>query len=365
MIVTLAAIALSAYLLELLLLGIGLARSRRMHPQRGYEPTVSVIVAARNEEAFIERCISSLLHLDYPREKLEFVIVNDGSTDRTKELIDDLARRDPRIRTISTTPGSGNLRGKTNAVAGGINASSGEILLFTDADCVVSPGWVRSTVAYFDERTGAVGGFTLLDAGGAFGGIQALDWVFLFGIASAAAGWNIPLTAVGNNLAVRRSAYLGTGGYAAIPFSVTEDYALVRAILRRTDYRVRFPLDPSTVVRSSPCQTWEQLYRQKQRWSVGGLDMVFYGMLIMAIGWLARAGIVMTLLTSGWGAGAIFLGVLALADLALLIRPLRLFRETRTLRYFPAFELYLFVTVLVIPIVALLSRKVVWKERTL
>lgn len=365
MIIAIAGIVLAAYVLEVLGLRLGLARSGQLRPMNGAEPTVSVIVAARNEEAFIERCVASLLCLDYPEGKLEIVVVNDGSTDRTEEIVKRYAGAHPSLKVLSTMPGEGNLRGKTNAVACGIEASSGEIIMFTDADCVVGADWVRSTVGYFDEGAGVVGGFTLLDDRTMFEGVQALDWVFLFGVASATAGWDLPLTAVGNNLAVRRVAYRETGGYAAIPFSVTEDYSLVQSIFRRTRYRVRFPLDPSTVVRSTACGSWRQLYRQKQRWGVGGLDMIFRGVLIMAGGWLVRAGLVGTFLTSGWVWGLSYGAVMAAADFAFLLRPLRLFGRMRTLRYFPVFEVYFFAAVLATPVIAFFSRQVVWKERTL
>src|SRR5262249_4885825 len=151
------------------------------------------------------------------------------------------------------------------------------------------------TVGYFREPIGVVGGFTILESRNHFAGMQALDWVYLFGLASAAAGWKEPLTAIGNNLSVRRSAYDATGGFEKIPFSVTEDYALVQAIVTRTKYEVAFPVRPRMAVQSQPCGDTEQLFRQKQRWGVGGLDMVFRGMLLMLVGWCGRAALFVAL----------------------------------------------------------------------
>ena len=76
---------------------------------------------------------------------------------------------------ITAVPGKGNMRGKANALAQGIRQSSGEILMFTDADCIVPPRWVRKTVQYFTDEVGIVGGFTLLKANRTFEGIQSLD----------------------------------------------------------------------------------------------------------------------------------------------------------------------------------------------
>ena len=186
------------------------------------------------------------------------------------------------------------MRGKANALAQGIHQSSGEILLFTDADCTVPRQWVRTTVQYFTDDVGVVGGFTLLKANRIFEGIQSLDWIFLFSLASSMAGLNRPLTAIGNNVGIRRAAYTAVGGYEVIPFSVTEDYALVHTIYQNTTYRVVFPINPETVVISSACRTLHHLYHQKQRWGVGGLDMVFRGKVIGIIGWLAKTGMIVT-----------------------------------------------------------------------
>src|SRR5262249_33713215 len=152
------------------------------------------------------------------REKLEAVIVNDGSTDRTREIAEEMARSHTWMKVISTHHGEGNLLGKTNAVSAGIDISRGEILMFTDADCTIPPEWVREAVKCFDEKAGIVGGFTILESHRTFEGMQALDWIFLFGVSSATAGWGIPLTAIGNNLSVRRSSYDATGGFRNIPF---------------------------------------------------------------------------------------------------------------------------------------------------
>jgi cellulose synthase/poly-beta-1,6-N-acetylglucosamine synthase-like glycosyltransferase len=354
------------YVVQMIALRIGLNRSDRSAVVEQYEPAVSVIVAARNEEECILTCLEALSKISYPKEKLDIVIVNDGSTDRTWEIVNTFIRQHPTIRMISTTPGTGNLRGKTNAVAKGIEASSGEIIMFTDADCTVPSSWVRETVKSFDEHVGIVGGFTLLRAGTVFEGIQSLDWVFLFGLASSTAGWKMPLTVIGNNFSVRRAAYLATGGYGVIPFSVTEDYALVQAVVTKTEYKVSFPLNPDAVVISNACKTWQHLYRQKQRWGVGGLDMVFRGLLITSVGWIERILLIAAMMT-GTPFSVLFITLISLllADYMFLEKPLRQFGKRTTLKYFPLFELYFSVYMLILPLVALLSKNVVWKERKL
>jgi cellulose synthase/poly-beta-1,6-N-acetylglucosamine synthase-like glycosyltransferase len=366
MLTILLAFAIAVYVVMLLVLRIGLERSDSIERRTDHEPSVSVIVAARNEEQCIGTCIESLLQLDYSDEKLECIIVNDGSTDRTSEIARLYMDKHPlRIKVINARPGEDNLLGKTNAVAQGIDASRGEVLMFTDADCTVPTTWVRSTVQYFTGSIGIIGGFTLLKAGTIFEGMQALDWVFLFNIASAMAGLKSSLTVIGNNLSVLRSAYNDVGGYRCIPFSVTEDYALVQAITRKTTYRIAFPLDPANVVRSIACKNAMQLFRQKQRWGVGGLDMVLRGMLIMSIGWFLRILLIASFFTVQYVVVAFALVCVFFIDIRFLFKPLKRFGALSYFRYFLFFELYYLLYVPLIPIVAIVSKNVVWKERKL
>jgi cellulose synthase/poly-beta-1,6-N-acetylglucosamine synthase-like glycosyltransferase len=355
----------AAYLIEFIILRIGIRKASSVPTAKGYEPTVSIIVAARNEENFIGSCLNSLLEVDYPVEKLEIIAVNDHSSDRTAEIIAGLSSRFPRIKLVSTNQEKGNLRGKTNAVAAGIAVSKGEILMFTDADCIVPKDWVCETVKYFTPETGIVGGYTLLDSHGPFEEMQTLDWVALFNTAAATAGWNIPLTAIGNNLSIRRTAYEQTGGFEKIPFSVTEDYAIVRAILAKTPFRISFPLNPRTMVKSNPCKTWNQLYRQKQRWGVGGLDVIPLGFFVMAITWALKS---LLLLGVFFATLPVWIGVFLLkcaADCYYLWKPLRRLNALYYLRSILFFEIYFTLYVVIIPFIALFSKRVVWKERSL
>ena len=201
------AIVAVIYTAQMIWLRVGLERSDIASGENAYEPMVSIIVAARDEEEFIGECLASLLRLEYPPQKLEIIVVNDGSSDRTAEIVGKIASVHTSVRLHTSVPGKNNLRGKTNAVAQGIEISRGEILMMTDADCVVPGGWVSSTVKQFREGVGIVGGFTILEGNSAFAGIQALDWLFLFSLSSAMTGWRMPLTVIGNNLSVRRSAY--------------------------------------------------------------------------------------------------------------------------------------------------------------
>ncbi len=328
------------------------------------EPIVSIVVAARNEEQNIERTLTSLAALDYPKEKLEIIIVNDCSTDATPHIMNRYAQQFPFIHAMTAKPSADHLRGKSNAIAQGIDNSSGEIIMMTDADCAVPPSWVRATVEYFDDHTGVVAGITLLHYTSWFGGMQSVDWSYILAIAASTMALRHPLSCIGNNFSFRRKAYDEVGGYRGIKFSVTEDYALFKAITRSGKWNYKYPLDKKTLVLSTPCDTAKELYRQKRRWGVGGKDMRLSGMLIMAVSFFTHA-LLLTGLFSGISAALFLSSVLTklILDFLLVFTVLIKVEQRRQLKYFLIFELYLLATVIVLPFAVFFGGEVIWKGR--
>jgi glycosyltransferase involved in cell wall biosynthesis len=112
-------------------------------------PFVSVVVPVLNGERTIKDCLVSLLRTDYPEERREILVVDNGSTDRTTEIVESFPvalLREER-------------RGASAARNRAIEASRGETLAFTDADCMVSRGWLRELVGGFEnEEVGVVAG---------------------------------------------------------------------------------------------------------------------------------------------------------------------------------------------------------------
>lgn len=255
-------------------------------------PTVAVVVAARDEEGCIGRCLDALLAQDYPADRIEVVVADDGSTDGTAAAVrarmrraltlagddgsgDDSPTDDdlPALRLVRVPEAAGALRGKANALHAAIATTTAEIVLVTDADCSAPPLWARTKAAPFaDPAVGLVCGLARIDPrpDRPFDRVQALDWTLLIGAMSALAEAGFPATGMGNNMAFRRAAYDAVGGYPALPFSVTEDFTLVRAVAERTPWRVRFPIDAASTVWTLPAEGFRGAYRQRQRWARGG-----------------------------------------------------------------------------------------------
>jgi glycosyltransferase involved in cell wall biosynthesis len=199
----------------------------------GALPPLSVIVPARNEERGIGPALEALCAQDHP--DFEVVVVDDGSTDRTHEILADLSRRHPNLQVVrGEEPPSGWL-GKPNAQRVGLERARGEHLLFVDADVRYAPGVLRRAAAEFERRRldmllllatlearglervlmSNLDAFTLYVAPVFLSNVQAFRG-FAFGAGSG-------------NL-VRRRALEAAGGLEAIRDEVVDDVAMGRRI---------------------------------------------------------------------------------------------------------------------------------------
>jgi len=125
-------------------------------------PAVSAVMVVRNEEAVIARKLQNLLTLDYPRAKLDVVVVSDGSSDRTPAILADYARDSglpTRVRTLMKPVSQGKAAGLNDA----IKLATGEVLLFTDARQQIESGALRLLIENFaDSEVGAASGELML-----------------------------------------------------------------------------------------------------------------------------------------------------------------------------------------------------------
>lgn len=146
----------------LLLLALSKLRPAPLVDQKAdITPPVSLITPAYNEEKVIAHKIENTLALDYPREKLEIVVVSDGSTDGTNEIVRTFADRG--VKLVALPPD----QGKSNAQNRGVAEAHGEILFFTDANVMLQPDAIRKIVSNFnDDQVGCVvGKVTYLNEG--------------------------------------------------------------------------------------------------------------------------------------------------------------------------------------------------------
>ena len=139
-------------------------RPRRVAKDAAFEPSVSVIIAAHNEEDVIGERLENLLALDYPGDKLDIVVASDASTDRTDEFVRAVAEREPHVRLLACERG-----GKVAAQHHAVRETSGDVVAFSDANSTWAPDVLRLlTASLADPEVGYVcGRLELRDATGA------------------------------------------------------------------------------------------------------------------------------------------------------------------------------------------------------
>lgn len=307
-------------------------------PPGAARPTVSILIAARNEETTIRACLEAVARLDYPPECVEVLIGNDQSTDRTGEVVIDFITDKPNFRLIAISESQTNLRGKANVLAQLARLARGQYLFFTDADTQVPPDWLTEMSRYLAGNVGIVTGVTLPDGPRLFHALQTMDWLYNLTLTHLVSSFGVPVTAMGNNMAVSRTAYDAVGGYESLPFSVVEDYALFRAVVGQ-DFGFRNLLSETVLARTRPVDTLRQFLSQRKRWMRGATDLPVWMVISLYVQYLAGP----LLLLLGWFAPAlaVSLYVLKLFVQTLVISfGLGRLRQTRLWPYALLFEVY-------------------------
>ena len=265
--------AAAYYLTVHLGLTIGLRRCKQT--KSPLQPFVSVIAAARNEERTIGKVLECLSQQTYTH--YEIIIVNDRSTDNTAAIIADFQMKNPAIKRIDITTVPNDMPAKKNALRAGINASKGEILCFTDADCFPPPTWVAELVQQFEPKVGLVAGYspytipsdktrtnglskTLFFKFIAYEEFRAAIW------SSGAIGWNLGWLCTGRNLAYRRKVYDEVGGFEKIKQSISGDDDLFLQLVRRqTDWEIHYVKTRESFVPTVPPADFRSFVEQRKR----------------------------------------------------------------------------------------------------
>jgi cellulose synthase/poly-beta-1,6-N-acetylglucosamine synthase-like glycosyltransferase len=244
-------------------------------------PTVTIFVAAHNEEAVIADALTALLEVDYPPERLQIMPVNDRSTDRTKEIIDELSRQNPgRITPFHRSEGK---PGKAAALKDATETVASEILIVFDADYVPGRGLIKQLVApFFDPENGAVMGRVVPINTGSNLLTRLLDMERSGGYQvdqQARMNLNLVPQYGGTVGGVRSSALAAIGGWR--DDALAEDTDLTYRLLLngwKTAYQNR-----SECYEEVP-ETWPVRVRQIKRWSKGHNQAAFryVGKLLMS-----------------------------------------------------------------------------------
>jgi cellulose synthase/poly-beta-1,6-N-acetylglucosamine synthase-like glycosyltransferase len=261
---------------SLVMLGLLVGIHRLHFEPSPSKPSVSVIVAARNEENKIEQLLDHLMKQDY--SFYEVIIVNDRSTDGTASIIQRYQTKFPAVRSLEVHSVPTEMPAKKNALANGIAVSKGEILCFTDADCSPPPGWISSLVRAFDEKTGLAAGYSPYVASSSDGQrpattapgmlLRFIEYEEYKGAvwSAGAIGMQRAWLCTGRSLAYRRRVYDEVGGFEKIKQSISGDDDLFLQLVRRsTSWEIRYVTDQASFVPTLAPSSFDEFVQQRIR----------------------------------------------------------------------------------------------------
>lgn len=244
---------------------VGFLISRRQKVRLTKQPFVSIIIAARNEAKRIKPALDSLEKLNYPQNLHEVIWVDDNSNDATVEIIKTYTARLQNWRLIKLQDIDKNYQGKKMALHQAIIKSKGEIILTTDADCRVQPGWIQAMISSFDENTTMVLGHSLLEKRkDPLDILLRFDNLFSGIMVAAPTMGGYPISSVGRNMAYRKDAYLESGGYSKLlRFKSGDDVHLTELFRQKTKGKINFcSLSQSYTYTQRPDKSGEIIHQQ-------------------------------------------------------------------------------------------------------
>ncbi|MES2559320.1 MAG: glycosyltransferase [Bacteroidota bacterium] len=246
-------------------------------------PMLSVLVAARNEEEHIVKCLQALQELDYPQHQLEILIGNDQSEDATAALVAAFIKDKQQFKLVNIITTLGKAKGKANVLAHLAHEAKGSIYAITDADIIVNRQWAKELVLHIaDDQMAIVSGLTMVYDKPVWAQLMGLDWLFYMGLIKGFDNLGMGCTAVGNNMVITKEAYWNVGGYEALDFSVTEDYKLYEQV-RKKGWKTKNIITRNSLNISRPVGSFVQLMHQRKRWLTGARELPFYWWVLFGV----------------------------------------------------------------------------------
>lgn len=234
--------------------------------------TVSVVVAARNEEKNISQLLLALTNQTYPETHYEIIIADDSSTDRTAEIVKQFSQRFSYIKLCNVQNRDQAKSPKKNALSQAIALAENDIILLTDADCVVKDGWIEGMVAYFTDDVQMVAGFSRTklrkwEKALPVQRFEFFDIIVIFAAAAGAIRSKKYFSCSGQNIGYCKSAFETVGGFSKIKHLLSGDDVNLMQLFRKQKFKIEFAKNPKTFVYTQPINTWKQLLNQRSRWA--------------------------------------------------------------------------------------------------
>ena len=267
---------------------IGKSFNRKSHlnrvknPGNSSKPFISVIIAFQNEAEHLNNLFHSLEKQTLNSPFFEIIWINDRSTDNGPEIIDDKIRHLPNQKLVSIKDLPAGGRGKRNAIEVGIQASRGDVLVFTDGDCIVPATWLKNIFELFnDHGMDIYAGSIIKKSPGILGRMINIEQGLHNTFAESFFGYKTPILGFGANWAVKKELFDRAGGFSGTSGSLSGDDDL--SMQRISKLCRNFYWDFENPVNTVGPGSWPIWCRQKRRHLGAAINYRIYAKLFYAL----------------------------------------------------------------------------------
>lgn len=324
----------------------------------GEFPPVSIVIPVRNEAASIGNLLNDLTDQEYPEGRYEIIIVDDHSTDNTRNIVESFSREHPMIRLLLL---HGTEKGKKAALWKGIGIAVHSLILNTDGDCRASSGWIKEMTAGFinPEVRMMIAAVTPEPGRGLFHALQSLELFSHTAVSAGSAGLLDPILCSAANMAYLREDYFRYIDEQEKVSESGDDIFLLLWLKKNYPGSIRFTSSLKAVIHTRIPDSIASFVKQRLRWTsksryyrdfhILATALIVFGMNLL-LAFLFFAAIIPPLFHGKVSPEMImlFAGVLtvkSIADLLLLQPVLRHYQKITLLRFFVLLEIIYFMYV--------------------
>lgn len=338
---------------------------------------ISILIPARNEAENIEDCINSIIAQTYPKDFFEIIVLDDFSEDETPDLVLNYAKNNitnVRLLQLAKHISVNETQSfKKKAIEIGIQEATGELIVTTDADCIVQPDWLQLIASIYQEKQPKfiAAPVNFHQEENDFERFQSLDFIGMMGITGSGIYTKIMRMCNGANLAYPKSIFTEVNGFQGIDNHASgDDMMLMQKIARIYPNDILYLKNQTATTFTTAKPTLKSFINQRVRWSTKSKGYEERQVTAILIGvWLFCVSIPLTFLSSLWF-GKIALGIgfgqlliKMIADYRLLKTTSTFFNRSDLMRTFVKSSVYHLFYIIIVGFLGGIIQKYEWKGR--
>ncbi len=236
-----------------------------------FSTPITIIIPVRNEENYIIPCLKSIINNDFPSDLLEIIVINDHSTDQTVKRIE--AFNHPCVKLLHLAEfiqPNETQSFKKKGIEIAINQASGDLILTTDGDCVVSKNWLPLMVSYYEiNRPKFIAApVNFHQETTAFEKFQSIDFAGMIVLTGAGIHRKLMNMCNGANLAYEKRVFYEVNGFVGIDDKASgDDMMLMQKVAKKYPSRIGFLKNKAATTFTFAKPDWQSFYQQRIRWA--------------------------------------------------------------------------------------------------